>query len=105
MYEPGLCNGRGSDPLQDNPPQHSSSGARAAAAERCHRVRPPAISRRQREYRVACDEHADEREAIRRQLLAEYQAKYGSHIGGSMGGRWAVGHQTLVRFATFMAER
>jgi hypothetical protein len=59
----------------------------------------------QREYRAACDEHADEREAIRRQVLAEYRAKYGPDFGNSMGGRWAIGHRTLVRFTAYMAER
>ena len=56
---------------------------------------------RQREYRIACEQHADEREAIRRQVLAEY----GADFANNMGGRWAIGHQTRARFTAYMAER
>ena len=56
---------------------------------------------RQREYRLTCDQHADEYESIRRQVLAEY----GADFANNMGGRWAIGHQTRVRFTAYMAER
>jgi hypothetical protein len=58
-----------------------------------------------RQYYAACDEHADERDAIRREVLMEYRAKYGADFGASMGGRWAIGHTTLMRFTTYMAEQ
>ena len=56
-------------------------------------------------YYAACDDHADEREAIRREVLMEDPAKYGADFGASMGGRWAIGHTTLTRFAKYMAEQ
>jgi hypothetical protein len=59
----------------------------------------------QRQYHTACDEHADEREAIRREVLMEYRTRYGADFGASMGGRWAIGHTTLMRFTTYMAEQ
>jgi hypothetical protein len=70
-------------------------------AEYAHQV----LVAQQRDYRVACDEHAAERDAIRRQVLTEYRAKYGPNFGGSMGGRWAIGHVTLMRFTEHMVER
>ena len=60
---------------------------------------------RQRAYRVACDAHADERDAIRHQVLVEYQDKYGPRFGRTTGGRLAVGQLAQKRFETLMAEK
>jgi hypothetical protein len=57
---------------------------------------------RQQEYHARCNEHADEREVIRLEVLAELRAKYGANFGGSTGGRWAIGHLTWKRFEAFM---
>jgi hypothetical protein len=57
---------------------------------------------RREEYWTACDEHADEREAIRRQVLAEYRERYGPNFPSTTGGHWAVGLRTSKRFAAFM---
>ena len=59
----------------------------------------------EREYRVICDQHAEEREAIREQVLAELRAKHGPSFGGSLGGRWAVGLETQERFEAHMARQ
>ena len=56
---------------------------------------------RQREYHLACAEHADEYEAIRLQVLTEHSANFTNNIGG----RWAIGHQTRLRFTAYIAER
>ena len=52
------------------------------------------------EYGVACGEHADEREAIRRQVLADFRAHYGAelpqHLGRALDGR-PQGEQALQR--------
>jgi hypothetical protein len=58
---------------------------------------------KRREYWTACDEHADEREAIRRRVLAEFRAKYGPNFPSTSGGHWAVGLRTNKRFAVLMA--
>jgi hypothetical protein len=80
MYQPRLCNGRGSilSRIIRRNTLRQAHGLLLlnVAIEYAHQLSVAG----QREYRVACDEHADEREAIRRQVLAEYQAKYGSHI-------------------------
>jgi hypothetical protein len=34
-----------------------------------------------REYRATCEEHAEEREAIRQQVLAEYRSRLGPRFG------------------------
>jgi hypothetical protein len=60
---------------------------------------------RREEYRAACGEHADEREAIRRQVLAEYRAKFGADFPNTTGGHWAVGLRTSKRFAAHMELR
>lgn len=60
---------------------------------------------RRRDYRSACDDHADEREAIRQQVIAGYQEKLGPQFGQTMGGRWAVGQLAHKRFATLMADK
>src|SRR5277367_4397797 len=57
---------------------------------------------RQQEYYARCDEHAEEREVIRLEVLAELRAKHGANFGHTMGGRWAVGHLTWKRFQAFM---
>jgi hypothetical protein len=62
------------------------------------------LARRQ-EYCTACEEHADEREAIRCQVLAEFRAKYGADFPGTSGGHWAVGLRTSKRFAAYMELR
>ena len=59
----------------------------------------------ERDYQGLCDEHADEREVIRQQVLAEYRERFGPNFGHSMGGRWAVGEMTRKRFAAFMANK
>lgn len=59
----------------------------------------------QREYHAACDDHADEREAIRQQVLVEFQDKYGPQFGQTMGGRWAVGQIAHRRFTALMADK
>ncbi len=59
----------------------------------------------QQDFRVVCDEHAGEREAIRQQVLAELRAQHGPNFGQSMGGRWAVGHLAHKRFIAYMASR
>ena len=56
-----------------------------------------------REYWGVCDEHADERESIRREVLAEYRAKYGGNFPSTTFGHWAVGLRTNERFAALMA--
>jgi hypothetical protein len=58
---------------------------------------------KRRQYWAACDEHADEREAIHRQVLAEYRAKHGGNFPSTTFGHWAVGLATNERFAAFMA--
>src|SRR6476619_4614 len=58
---------------------------------------------KRREYWAACDEHADEREAIRREVLVEYQVKYGPNFPCTTFGHWAVGLRTNERFAALMA--
>ena len=60
---------------------------------------------KQRDYRAICDEHADEREAIRRQVLAEYRARPGADFGSGMGGRLVVGLRTNKRFAIHLGLR
>ena len=60
---------------------------------------------RREEYWAACDEHADEREAIHRQVLAEFRAKYGPNFPSTSGGHWAVGLKTSKRFAAYMELR
>jgi hypothetical protein len=57
------------------------------------------------EYWAACGEHADEREAIRCQVLAEFRAKYGADFPITSGGHWAVGLRTNKRFAAYMELR
>ena len=57
------------------------------------------------EYQAECQEHAGEREIIRQQVMAEYQARFGPDFGGTMGGRWAVGHLTHQRFTAYMADK
>ena len=59
----------------------------------------------QRDYRAACDDHADEREAIRQQVIAEYREHLGSQFGQTTGGRWAVGQLAHKRFTTLMAHK
>lgn len=59
----------------------------------------------QRDYRALCDKHADAREAIRQEVLADYRTRFGVQFGNSSGGRWAVGEVTRKRFATYMAEK
>jgi hypothetical protein len=56
-------------------------------------------------YRRRCDLHADEREAIRREVLAELFQKHGRDFRLSMGGRWTIGALTQRRFAALMIER
>ena len=60
---------------------------------------------KRREYWAACDEHADEREAIRRQVLVEFQAKYGADFPGTTGGHWMVGLKANRRFSAYMEQR
>ena len=57
---------------------------------------------RREEYWAACDEHADEREAIRREVLAEYRERQGPDFPSTSGGYWAVGFKTNRRFAAYM---
>lgn len=57
---------------------------------------------REREFRTFLEEHAEEREAIRGQVLSEYRERFGPGFGSSMGGRWAVGEMTRKRFAAYM---
>ena len=59
----------------------------------------------QQDYRAACADHADERDAIRQQVLVEYRGKYGPQFGQTMGGRWVIGHLTHKRFTALMAEK
>jgi hypothetical protein len=54
---------------------------------------------RQREYRAVCDQHADEYEAIRRQVLGDRSPP------DSMLGRWALGYNARARLTAYMAER
>jgi hypothetical protein len=58
---------------------------------------------KQRDYHARCDEHAADREIIRKQVLAELRAQHGPGFGHTMGGRWAVGELTRKRFAAWMA--
>ena len=67
MYQPRLCNGRGrilSRIIRRNTLRQAHGLLLLnVAIEHAHQLSVAG----QREYRVACDEHADEREAIRRQ--------------------------------------
>ena len=74
---------------------------------RCSTFAPNTLAKigRRKEYWAACDDHVDEREAIRRQVLAEYQAKFGADFPSTTDGHWAVGLRTNKRFAAFMGLR
>jgi hypothetical protein len=56
----------------------------------------------QRDYQALCDEHADEREVIRQEVLAEFRGRFGPGFGQTMGGRWAIGEVTRRRFCAHM---
>jgi hypothetical protein len=60
---------------------------------------------RQRDYQAFCDRHADEREAIRLEVLAELRLQHGPDSGTGMGGRWMVGRLTHQRFVAHIAEK
>ena len=60
---------------------------------------------KQRDYRALCDQHADEREAIRHKVLAELRLEHGPDFGTGFGGRWIVGRLTQRRFAAYIAQR
>jgi hypothetical protein len=60
---------------------------------------------RREEYWAACDDHADEREAIRHQVLAEFRAEKGANFPSTTGGHWMVGLRTSKRFAAYMELR
>ncbi len=68
------------------------------AAEYRHEV----LIAKQREHQARCDAHADDREAIRQEVLAELRAQHGASFGLSIGGRWAVGLLTRKRFEALM---
>ena len=51
------------------------------------------------------DEHADEREAIRREALTEYRARYGPNFPSTTFGHWAMGLRTNERFTTLVAMK
>jgi hypothetical protein len=70
-------------------------------AECAHQVAVAA----QRDHQALYDEHADEREVIRQEVLTELRARHGVDFGHTMGGRWAVGEMTRKRFAARMARR
>jgi len=55
-----------------------------------------------RKYHAHCNDHAADYEAIRRQVLAELRTKHGTGFRNTMGGRWAVAHETRKRFVAFM---
>jgi hypothetical protein len=57
------------------------------------------------DFRAAFDEHADEREVIRAQVMAEFRETNGPQFGLTMGGRWAVGQVTRKRFTAQMANK
>lgn len=59
----------------------------------------------QRGFRALCDRHADEREAIRLEVLAELREKHGPDFGMGFGARWILGRQTHQRFAAYIAEK
>jgi hypothetical protein len=59
----------------------------------------------QHDFRNACDEHADEREVIHAQVMAEFREKYGPQFGQTMGGRWAVCAVTRKRFTDHIADK
>jgi hypothetical protein len=60
---------------------------------------------KQRDYQAFCDRHADEREAIRLEVLAELRLQNGPDFGTGMGGRWMVGRLTHQRFVAHIAEQ
>ena len=60
---------------------------------------------RQRTYRSFCDDHGDERETIRLEVLAELRLRYGPNFGTGMGGRWMVGRLTHQRFVRHIASK
>lgn len=70
-------------------------------AEYAHQI---AIAK-QRDFQSFCDQHADEREAIRLEVLAELRLAHGPHFGAGMGGRWMVGRLTHQRFVAHIAEK
>jgi hypothetical protein len=70
-------------------------------AEYAHQV---AIAK-QRAYQSFCDRHADEREAIRQEVLAELRLEHGPDFGTGMGGRWMVGRLTNQRFTAHILAK
>jgi hypothetical protein len=68
-------------------------------AEYAHQV---AVAK-QHDYQAFCDRHADEREAIRQEVLAELRLEHGPDFGTGMGGRWMVGRLTHQRFMAYIA--
>jgi hypothetical protein len=59
----------------------------------------------QRAYQAFCDQHGDEREVIRQEVLAEWRLKHGPDFGTGMGGRWMVGRLTHQRFVRHIAAK
>ena len=70
-------------------------------AEYAHQV---AVAK-QHDYQAFCDRHADQREAIRQEVLAELRLEHGPDFGTGMGGRWIVGRLTHRRFAAHIETK
>ena len=74
-------------------------------AEYAHQVAVAA----ERDFRAIYDqhagEHAAEREDIRQQMLAEYQAQHGLERAQTKAGRWEIDRLTQRRFAAFIADK
>lgn len=70
-------------------------------AEYAHQV---AVAK-QHDYQAFCDRHADEREAIRQEVLAKLRLEHGPDFGTGMGGRWMVGRLTYQRFVAHILAR
>lgn len=58
----------------------------------------------ERAYAAVCERFADERAHMREQVLGDLRVVHGPGFGLSIGGRWAVGHETNRRFRRYMNE-
>jgi hypothetical protein len=50
------------------------------------------------EFTAFAEEHGDERLMIREQVMADLREQHGADFGHTMGGRWAINHETNKRF-------
>jgi hypothetical protein len=56
------------------------------------------------DFRAFAEEHGADRTLIQEQVIADLSAQHGNEFGYTMGGRWAINHETNKRFHAHLRE-